>query len=178
LWKKSTILPLYSKIIPDQLTAGFIEKVPRSLPTPSGCHYIPHFAVVKDSATTPIHIVYDCSCKTRSGINYCLLTGPPFKTVCCTSFFASGFNVSVFHPILKKAFHRVLLHESDRDFVRFLWFSDDSDPDSDFEVYRFKVIPFGASCSPFIINCVIKKHLQRNPSTISSEIEANIYVGN
>ena len=38
--------------------------------------------------------------------------------------------------------------------------------------------PFGASCSPFILNCVIKKHLQSHPPTISSDIEANIYKDN
>jgi hypothetical protein len=79
---------------------------------------------------------------------------------------------------IEKAFHRVLLHESNRDFVCFLWLSDYEDADSDFDVYSFKDIPFGASCSTLILNCVIKKHLQSHPPTISSDIEANIYVNN
>ncbi|XP_045022890.1 uncharacterized protein LOC123466813 [Daphnia magna] len=161
LLKKSQILPLYSKIIRDQLTAGFIEKVPRSLPTIRSCRYIPHFAMIKDSATTPIRIVYDCSCKTRSGIslNDCLLTGPPLQNDTLHILLRFRIHHIGISSDIEKAFRRVLLYESDRDFVRFLWLSDDSDPDSDFDIYRFKVIPFGASCSPFILNCVIKEHL-------------------
>ena len=180
LLKKPQLLQLYGKIIRDQLAAGFIEKVPRATENPKGCHYIPHFAVLKNSATTPIRIVYDCSCKTRNGssLNDCLLIGPPLQNDMIQILLRFRIHHIGFSSDIEKAFHRVQLHKDDRDFVRFLWLSDDQDPDSKFDLYRFKVVPFGASSSPFILNSVIKKHLRDHSSPISGDMESNIYVDN
>jgi hypothetical protein len=172
-------LKLYSKIILEQLDRGFIEKVPSSeMSKPA--HYIPHFGVFKESSTTPLRIVYDCSCKTPAGVslNDCLEIGPPLQNDMLTILLR--FRT---HPIgltadIEKAFHQVGLHEQDRDFVRFLWLKDPYDPKSDFESYRFRVIPFGASSSPFILLSVIKKHLQDSPSLLADDINRNIYVDN
>ncbi|XP_032791646.1 uncharacterized protein LOC116928659 [Daphnia magna] len=79
---------------------------------------------------------------------------------------------------VEKAFHKIQLHKADRDFVRFLWLRDDKDAGSDFDIYRFKVIPYGASSSPFILNSVIKKHLQGFSTPVSVDIESHIYVDN
>ena len=74
------MLKVYHSIIEEQLRRGFIEQVPISeLAKP--CHYIPHHGVHKDSATTPLRIVYDCSsreAKHLASLNDCLETGPPF----------------------------------------------------------------------------------------------------
>ena len=43
-------------------------------------HYIPHHGVRKDSSTTPIRIVYDCSCiesHDKPSLNDCLKILPP-----------------------------------------------------------------------------------------------------
>jgi hypothetical protein len=56
------MLKTYSELINEQSKRGFIERVTNP-ETPNGyCHYIPHHAVLKDSPTTPIRIVYDCIC--------------------------------------------------------------------------------------------------------------------
>lgn len=129
--KKSQLLQLYSKIISDQFAAGFIGRVPRTQQTPQGCHYIPHFAVQKDSATTPIRIVYDCSCRTRTGasLNDCLLIGPPLQNDMLHILLRFRAHRIGFSSDIEKAFHKVQLHEKDRDFIRFLWLSDDKDPE-------------------------------------------------
>ena len=46
----------------DQEKRGFIEKVDATEPS-TVTHYLPHHSVRKDSQTTPIRIVYDCSCR-------------------------------------------------------------------------------------------------------------------
>ena len=73
------MLKVYSGIIEEQLECGFIEEVPDSeLSKP--CHYIPHHGVHKDSTTTPLRIVYDCSsreAKHLASLNDCLEKGPP-----------------------------------------------------------------------------------------------------
>jgi hypothetical protein len=79
---------------------------------------------------------------------------------------------------IEKAFHQIGLHEKDRDFVRFLWLKDPLDPKSDLESFGFRVIPFGASSSPFILLSVIKKHLQASSSPLAADLNRNIYVDN
>ena len=55
------LLTTYNNILKDQERWGFIEKI-NSPAVNSYCHYIPHHAVKKELLTTPIRIVYDCSC--------------------------------------------------------------------------------------------------------------------
>lgn len=135
-------LKLYNSIIQDQLIRNFIEKVPfNELKKPS--HYIPHFAVFKDSTTTPIRIVYDCSCKTPTGVslNDCLEIGPPLQNDMLAILLRFRIQTIGLTADIEKAFHQIGLHEEDRDYVRFLWLKDTSDPKSDLESYRFRVIP-------------------------------------
>ncbi|VDI39959.1 Hypothetical predicted protein [Mytilus galloprovincialis] len=71
---------MYGDIISDQERRGFIEKVSDETLTENLIHYIPHHAVKKDSTTTPIRIVYNCSCKANSysaSLNDCLAEYPP-----------------------------------------------------------------------------------------------------
>ena len=79
LARSPELLRMYGQIIADEEFRGFIEKV-NDFNT-HHTHYIPHRAVRKDSATTPVRIVYDCSCKQSShhpSLNNCLYVGPPF----------------------------------------------------------------------------------------------------
>ena len=55
------LLNIYDNIIKDQEKRGFIERV-NDDDTTENTHYLPHRPVKKDSVTTPIRIVYDCSC--------------------------------------------------------------------------------------------------------------------
>ena len=74
------LLQTYDSVLKEQLSRGFIELVTQ-FDKSSASHYIPHHPVKKDSVTTPIRIVYDCSCRQsrdHPSLNDCLLTGPPF----------------------------------------------------------------------------------------------------
>jgi len=88
-----------------------------------------------------------------------------------TTFFA-------FSTDIKKAFLHVKLHESDRNFTRFLWPASPETPDSSFQVYYFKVIPFGSSSSPFMLGAVLNLHLSKFQSHIANDMKKNIYVDN
>ena len=61
LVKTPQLLQLYNQIITEQQARGFIERV-ELYNDNSTVHYIPHHAVEKNSPTTPIRIVFDCSC--------------------------------------------------------------------------------------------------------------------
>lgn len=56
--------------------------------------------------------------------------------------------------------------------------SDPDDPTSELTIYRFKVVLFGATCSPFILNATLLKHMSMNRSEVSTILQRDLYVDN
>ena len=173
------LLQTYNNIT-DQEKRGFMERVVSQQPSDS-CQYVPHHAVRKDSPTTPIRIVYDCSyhqSRESPSLNDCLMIGPPFLNDLCSiiiQFRTYAFDIST---DIKKTFLHVQLHEDDRDFTRFLWLSDPLNPNSELQVYRFKVVLFGATSLPFMLSASLHHHLQQFDSPIAVDMLTNLYVDN
>ena len=174
------LLKVYDGIINDQLSRDFIEEV-RDDDVTRG-HYLPHRSVKKDSPTTPIRVVYDCSCSQSAdspSLNDCLEKGSPLLNDLSEILLRFRANDVALTSDIEKAFLNVRLDEGDRDFTKFLWLSDPSDIESPFKVYRFKSVLFGAVCSPFILNAVVKTHLETNSAnSTSADLKENIYVDN
>ena len=109
------ILRTYSEIISEQESRGFIEQV-QTTSSMTSVHYIPHHLVRKESSTTPIRIVYDCSCRQsqdQPSLNDCLMVGPTFLNDMCgilLRFRTHRFGLST---DIEKAFLHVTLHEAD-----------------------------------------------------------------
>jgi len=179
LAKTPQLLQLYNRIIEDQESGGFIERV--SSDTSTSVHYIPHHPVRKESLTTPIRIIYDCSCKQSPdlpSLNDCLNLGPPFLDDLCAILLRFRKHNIAFSSDIEKAFLHVHLDEADRDFTCFFWLSNPADPNSSFVTFRFRVVLFGATCSPFMLNAAITYHLKQNDSVNSSDLIHNLYVDN
>jgi hypothetical protein len=173
------MLGVFADIIKDQLDRKFIEQVP-SEPPPKGCHYIPYHYVKKDSSTTPIRIVYNCSNKGWNSVSFndCVETGAPLhndQVHLLIRFRAHAIGIVA---DVEKAFHHIELHDSDRDYLRWMWLSNPQDPDSPLVIYRFKVFPFGAKSSPFILNSVVMHHLSRNGSKVAADMQRSVFVDN
>ncbi|XP_069135116.1 uncharacterized protein [Argopecten irradians] len=77
----------------------------------------------------------------------------------------------------------------DRDVTRFFWLKDTSDPEGGFDTYRFKSVLFGATCSPFILNATLLKHMfilnatllkhmDQYQNEVSDTIKRDLYVDN
>lgn len=171
---------MYNQIITKQEARGFIERVePQS--DHSRAHYIPHHAVEKNSPTTPIRIVFDCSCRQSPNypsLNDCLMVGlPPVNDLCAVlvRFRSHCFGIST---DIEKAFLHIHLHQDDRNFTRFFWLTDQTNPFSQFCLYHFKVVPFGATSSPFMLNAVLQYHLRQHNSVVSHDMQSNLYVDN
>ena len=79
---------------------------------------------------------------------------------------------------IEKAFLQVELDENDRDATRFFWLQDPTDAQSALITYRFKVVLFGATCSPFILSATLMRHFRDNPSITSTELQRTLYVDN
>ena len=76
------LLQTYNNILKEQLRRDFIETVPDARKSYTA-HYISHHPLKKNSDTTPIRIVYDCSChqsiaSEHPSQNDWLLNSPPF----------------------------------------------------------------------------------------------------
>ena len=177
-------LEVYDNIIKEQLAKNFIEEVDENLPSKGKViHYLPHHAVTKDSPTTPLRIVFDCSakCGKNLSLNDNLLSGPnmvPELTKVLMRFRTDRYAIS---SDISKAFLNVQLHPKDRDATRFLWSDDPYDKNFKVKVYRFKSVLFGATCSQFILNATIKHHLENvaeGDAIHASNLNRNLYVDN
>jgi len=148
--KKTGLLKMYGGIIEKREKRGFLEKVDVTSSL-TNVHYIPHHPVRKESATTPIRIVYDCSCKqspNAPSLNDCLDSGPPFLNDLCATLLHFHQHGFAFSADIEKAFLHVYLDEANRDSTLFLWLSDHTDEHSSFITYRFRVVLFVATIVP------------------------------
>ena len=173
------LLQLYGNIIADQQQRNFIEYAP-SLSTKEN-HYIPHHPVRKNSPTTPIRIVYNCSCRQsprHASLNDCLMVGDSALTDLCAVLLRFRLHCYALSTDIEKAFLHVKLDSQDRDFTRFLWLADPTNPESPFISYRFKVVLFGSVSSPFMLNATLDLHLKSFDSPVSHDMKKNLYVDN
>ena len=180
LKESPTLFNLYNHIILDQEKRGFIERLSPDHQLKQ-VHYLPHHPVKKHSTTTPIRIVFDGSCRQGKGLaslNDCLLVGPPFLNDLCSILLRFRVPTFAFATDIEKAFLHVKLHESDMDYTRFLWLSDITNPSGELATYRFKVVPFGTTSSPFMLNATLDLHLSKFSSPVASDMKANLYVDN
>ena len=134
---------------------------------------------MKDSATTPVRIVFDCSCRLSSkypSLNDCLVVGPPFLIDMCTLLLRFRTHKFLVITDIEKAFLHVQLAEEDRRYTHFLWLSELDNPDSDFAIFRFRVVLFGSVSSPFMLHAALRCHLIAETSSIAKI--SNLYVDN
>jgi hypothetical protein len=119
--QRSRTLAAYHKIIHEQLQRRFIEKVTDPQSTTSRVHYISHHAVLKESSTTPLRIVYDCSCSPNAAqpsLNSCLSTGPDILndiTSILVRFRCYRYGITA---DIEKVFLSISLDEQNRDATR------------------------------------------------------------
>ena len=180
LAKSPHLMKTYGDIIADQEKRGFIEQV-QPQENDQTVHYIPHHPVVKNSTTTPLRIVYDCSCRQSPitpSLNDCLQVGPPLLTDMCSIILRFRTHRFAFSTDIEKAFLHVGLNEHDRNYTRFLWLSNPNDSESPFTTYRFKVVLFGSASSPFMLNATLQHHLDQYSTSVTEDMKDNLYVDN
>ena len=60
---------------------------------------------------------------------------------------------------ISKAFHRIIVDEEDRKFLKFLWINLNS---QEILTFQFKGELFGATCSPYLLQETLHTHLSQN----------------
>ena len=114
----------YKRVLHEYIQNNFIEEV--QSPDVRG-HYLPHHAVLKDSITTPLRVVFNASAKAGSNslsLNETLETGPSLTEQLIGTLLSFRTGKFALVADISKALLRIGLQETDRDYVRFLW-SDD-----------------------------------------------------
>ena len=173
-------LECYDGIIKDQLSRDFVEKIEDCSYDGNRVHYLPHHCIEKDSATTPLRVVFDCSAKTKNSLslNDCLMTGPSLVTDLVSILLRFRLHKYAAVADIEKAFLMVGLNVEDRDACRFLWPEDVHDPNSKILTYRFKVVLFGSTASQFLLNSTIIFHLSKFNNETAKTILRNVYIDN
>ena len=120
-------------------------------------HYIPWHSVIK-KGTKKRRVVYDASSKTGKGaycLNDCLETGPDLMNSLYKILLRFRRHRFGCKGDIEKAFLMIEIAEEDRDALRLLW-----EIDGIVWVLRFARLPFGLTCSPYLLAAVLKKHLE------------------
>ena len=163
----------YHNQIMENLRLGIIEIVPDNKIFKPSAHYIPHHGVFQEDK---LRIVYNASAKTdkNPSLNDCIHRGPLLLENLCSLLIEFCFHTIVLLADIEKAFLQIDLNKEDQDYVCFLWV----DNDGNIVVFCFKRVPFGVNASPFLLNAVIKTHLETSKYPIMKKIKAKWYADN
>ncbi|XP_045451223.1 uncharacterized protein LOC123660165 [Melitaea cinxia] len=152
----------YNNVLGEWERSGIIEEVPVEEKNKEGVHYLPHRAVMKESSlTTKLRPVYDASAKDSNGmsLNSCLDKGVNFldKIPNLLTGFRKGY-IGITADIAK-AFLQISVTPQDRDYLRFVWWKDNTC--EEIKVYRHCRVVFGLTASPFLLSATISHHLNQ-----------------
>ncbi len=178
------LLMEYDQIIKDQLDTGIIEKIPpEEINRSTNVHYMPHHGVVrKDKQTTKLRVVYDGSATPGDGelsINDCFHPGPNHIPKLLDVLVKFRYHPVALSADIEKAFLMISINENDRDMLRFLWFEEPPNPNSEIIHLRFTRLVFGLRPSPAILNSTIREHLNKYKDVypdIMQHVEDSLYV--
>eukprot|EP00794_Sanderia_malayensis_P006437 gene6437-biopygen4765 len=163
LEKETGVLEKYNGIIMEQLQMGIIEMVPE-LDMAEKVHYLSHTTVIRDEAeTTKVRIVYDASCRDRKfgvSLNDCLHAGLPLTPLIFDILLRFQEGKVALVGDIEKAFLNIEIDSEDRDCLRFLWFDNVMADKPKIVTYRFNRVVFGVNSSPFLLNAVLKYHIE------------------
>ena len=168
----------YANVMREHMEKRYVEHVPEEegLLQTTNCHYLPHFYVLKESTTTPLRIVFDASAG-RVSLNDCLETGPCLLNNLLTILLRFRIHRYAFCADIARAFLAIQVKEEDRNFLRFLWYKN-NDPDDAIISLRYRCLTFGPTCSPFILNAILKHHLDLHDTDVTRDMAQKIYVDN
>ena len=163
--REPEVLAKYDEIIREQEQAGIVEKVADlESETPGKVHYLAHRAVIREHAeTTKVRIVFDASCKeAKNGVSLsdCLHVGPSLTPLLFDILLRfRHFKICLISDI-EKAFLNIGITEDDRNCLHFLWISDIKADNPQVQVYRYNTVVFGVNSSPFLLNAVLRHHVE------------------
>ena len=156
---------------------GEAERVRDCAPS-DGVWYIPHFGV-RHPKKKKLRVVFDCSAKhLGTSLNDCLLAGPDLMNSLVGILLRFRLNKIAITCDIEKMFYQFEVNESDRDFLRFLWFEDETH--TSLADYRMTVHLFGATSSPACATYGLRSlaQLHHNPQDKASVVARDFITSN
>ena len=140
----------------------FIEPIPINDHDVKSGHFLPPVLVKKDSATTPLRRCFDCSAhlKNENSLNNLLYSGPNLVPKLFDIIMRSRYTSYFLLCDISKAFLRLILIEKYRNYVKIIVRTNWNDPKSVDELWRFRTVLFGSTCSPYLLQATINHHLR------------------
>ena len=151
----------YTEAMNEYISAGFAEPVPEDEITSvePGIYYIPHRAVIKEeNTTTKTRIVSDASSSSKYEVclNDKLLTGPKRQPSIVEILIRWRKNIIALVADIKKMYSMILVQQSDRNSLRFLWVENGK-----IKHYRHTVLAFGLRSAPYLAIETVQSHIQK-----------------
>ena len=180
LSKSIDTLVKYDKVI---INHGVIEKVESigNLNIPGKVKYLPHQTVIRDDhSSIKLHVVFDASSKTIGpSLNDTLYKWPFLKPLLFDVLLRFRFNPIGIIADIEKAYLRISVADCHRDFLIFLWFDDIFKDIPEVTKYRYCRVIFGADCSQYLLNSVIRFHASKYKNVdkeFSERVAKSFYV--
>ncbi len=147
-FRNPEVAAAYGRVIQQWEKEGFVRQV--QFPSEQVAHLLPHFPVLKESKSTPVRPVMDCSVS----LNRYLLAGPSLINEVLVVLLRFRSGLFSFSGDVQQMFLRILLAPPDRPYHCFLWKGDRREP----VVFQFQVHVFGNAGSPFLAVFVVREH--------------------
>ncbi|XP_035715302.1 uncharacterized protein LOC118438727 [Folsomia candida] len=175
----------YGVLFKQWVEEGFVEEVSTqdNCSKERGVHYLPHHPVFKpQSLTTPVRPVFDASCKTgrNPSLNDCLEKGPNLLELIPSLILRFREKKVGVIADIRKAFQMIEVDPVDRDYLRFLWWEDETKR-TEIKIFRHKRVVFGVNSSPFLWGAVISSHLDTTvpeEKVVAKQVAKSLYVDN
>ncbi|KAK6165334.1 hypothetical protein SNE40_022281 [Patella caerulea] len=149
----------YFKFMGKILQRGHASRVPDDQLTtePGKKWYLPHFGVYHPQKPTEIRVVFDSSAEYGgTSLNGELLQGPDLYNRLIGRLLRFRQSKVAFTCDIEQMFHSFFVNKNHRDFLRFLWFSEDN-LESQIVEHRMNVHLFGNGPSPAVATFGLRK---------------------
>ena len=170
--KKRELIQEYDNKFKEMIEAGYVVKAARN----EIQYFLPHRPVIKsERTTTKLRIVKDGTFNSRNqtSINQALYKGIVAADVMKTLIRFRAKKIG-FTADIEKAFWQIKVAENDQSYLGLIWI----DSQEKFEYFKMTVVPFGLTCSPFILQSTIQKHCETTKlhPEVASELSSKFYV--
>ena len=177
LQKSPTLLKDYTTVVEELVAKGYARRVPQYQKESNfvgKTWFIPHHGVYHPHKPGKIRVVFDCSAKYKGkSLKDLLLKGPDLTNSLLgilTRFQQE--HVAVMADI-EAMFHQVKVPDTDRSFLRFLWWLN-GDLSCALKEYQMSIHLFGAVSSPACANFALLKTAKDNSQHFSADVTSTV----